>query len=391
MDKFIKLLLETENTVILPGFGAIVVENENTGKLMFNEYLKFNDGKLDDTIVANSNMDIQEAQNYVAKYVREIQMQIGKGESYDIYQLGKFFKTEDGSIEFEGNKIGGRKAQDEVQGPSPTPETPKTAVEQKEIVSLEESVEEQSVSSIFEKKEIPTEIKSESADEKPLHQTESKEAIPQPTEEKNEAIVEKKSSSEESDEAQNQPEKAQKKKRGVLFYIILLLLVLVIGGGVFVALNYEEVRTYMGWNDIEKPSESKVIADISGEEDGEQRDSENESENEEGSGEQRENEEENENENENERGEQVVEQRPVAVSQGQGGRFHIIVGSFGDANNANRFVDELKSNGHNASVAGERNGLQLVSVASFNNRQEANNAKSNYQQISSSAWVYEAK
>lgn len=361
MDKFIKLLLETENTVILPGFGAIVVENENTGKLMFNEYLKFNDGKLDNAIVANSNMDVQEAQNYVAKYVREIQMQIDKGESYDIYQLGKFYKSEDGAIEFEGNKSGLTETIQEIAGPSPT-SFPLEGDKVEEVVEVVESdfIEEEQQAEIEEESITPA--------------VENTESAPADVAAGNQEI-DSKSGAEEINETspakrKNVKQKSPKKRKGALFYVIILLLLLLIGGGVFVGLNYEEVRTYMGWNDIQKPEGNKVLEE---------------------SVEQSEREVESERGVESQSEEKVVAQKPVAVSQGQGGRFHIIVGSFGDANNANRFVADLKADGHNASIAGERNGLQLVSVASFNGRQEANNAKSNYQQINASAWVYEAK
>ncbi|MCC5922856.1 MAG: SPOR domain-containing protein [Crocinitomicaceae bacterium] len=381
MDKFIKLLLETENTVILPGFGAIVVENENTGKLMFNEYLKFNDGKLDNAIVANSNMDVQEAQNYVAKYVREIQMQIDKGESYDIYQLGKFYKSEDGAIEFEGNKSGLTETIQEIAGPSPT-SFPLEGDKVEEVVEVVESdfIEEEQQAEIEEESITPA--------------VENTESAPADVAAGNQEI-DSKSGAEEINETspakrKNVKQKSPKKRKGALFFVIILLLLLLIGGGVFVGLNYEEVRTYMGWNDIQKPEGNKVL-----EESVEQSEREVESEGE--GGVESEDVEQSEREVESERGvesqseEKVVAPKPVAVSQGQGGRFHIIVGSFGDANNANRFVADLNADGHNASVAGERNGLQLVSVASFNGRQEANNAKSNYQQINASAWVYEAK
>lgn len=383
MDKFIKLLLETENTVILPGFGAIVVENENTGKLMFNEYLKFNDGKLDNAIVANSNMDVQEAQNYVAKYVREIQMQIDKGESYDIYQLGKFYKSEDGAIEFEGNKSGLTETIQEIAGPSPT-SFPLEGDKVEEVVEVVESdfIEEEQQAEIEEESITPA--------------VENTESAPADVAAGNQEI-DSKSGAEEINETspakrKNVKQKSPKKRKGALFFVIILLLLLLIGGGVFVGLNYEEVRTYMGWNDIQKPEgigvererevESGVERGVESEE-VEQSERIEQSEGERESGEQSERGVESE--------EKEVAPKPVAVSQGQGGRFHIIVGSFGDANNANRFVADLNADGHNASVAGERNGLQLVSVASFNGRQEANNAKSNYQQINASAWVYEAK
>src|SRR5690554_4290957 len=103
MDKYIKQLLELYSKIILPQFGAIVVENEETGELMFNEYLSYDDGKLSELIEKESNMDLQEAQNMVAKFVRDLQLQLDKGETYSIFQLGEFSKNKDDEFTFKGN------------------------------------------------------------------------------------------------------------------------------------------------------------------------------------------------------------------------------------------------------------------------------------------------
>src|SRR5690554_2676600 len=103
MDKYIKQLLEVYSKIILPQFGAIVIEDEETGELMFNEYLTYDDGKLSELIEKESNMDIQEAKNLVAKFVRELQAQLDKGETYAIFQLGEFSKSKDGEVIFNGN------------------------------------------------------------------------------------------------------------------------------------------------------------------------------------------------------------------------------------------------------------------------------------------------
>jgi hypothetical protein len=101
MNKYLIEILKLQNSVILPGLGALMIPSQKTGKVFFNQHLKFNDGSLARYLAENEGVELQEAQNKVAKFVREIEAQIGKGEAYDMFEFGKFFKDETGDIKFE--------------------------------------------------------------------------------------------------------------------------------------------------------------------------------------------------------------------------------------------------------------------------------------------------
>jgi cell division protein FtsN len=101
MDKYLLHLLKEIKTIIIPGLGALTLTNEEKGEVLFMPYLKFDDGKLTTHISECEGITHQEAHNFVAKCVREIEATLNRGERYDIYQFGRFFKKADGTIAFE--------------------------------------------------------------------------------------------------------------------------------------------------------------------------------------------------------------------------------------------------------------------------------------------------
>lgn len=107
MNKYLIEILKIQNSIILPGFGALMVASAKTGKIVFNPLLKFNDGTLAKFIAEKEGIDEQAALNTIAKFVREIETELNKGNSYDVFQFGKFFKDKDGKIDFtmEGEGI----------------------------------------------------------------------------------------------------------------------------------------------------------------------------------------------------------------------------------------------------------------------------------------------
>jgi nucleoid DNA-binding protein len=107
MNKYLIELIKLQTSVILPGFGSLMIGNSKTGKIVFNPLLKFNDGALAKYIAQKEGIDQQNAQNQIAKFVREIEAELGKGNSFGIFQLGKFVKNEKGEVEFihEGDAI----------------------------------------------------------------------------------------------------------------------------------------------------------------------------------------------------------------------------------------------------------------------------------------------
>ncbi len=100
MNNYLLQLLNETKTIIIPGLGALTVTNEATGEIMFMSYLKFDDGTLAKHIADKEGMELNDAKNLIAKFVREVQAEIDKGSTYDMYQFGKFLK-EDGEVAFE--------------------------------------------------------------------------------------------------------------------------------------------------------------------------------------------------------------------------------------------------------------------------------------------------
>ena len=100
MNNYLLQLLKEAKTLIIPGLGALTVTNESTGEILFMPYLKFDDGTLAKHIASKENMEINDATNLISKFVREVTLELDKGNSYDMYQFGRFVKV-DGEIAFE--------------------------------------------------------------------------------------------------------------------------------------------------------------------------------------------------------------------------------------------------------------------------------------------------
>lgn len=100
MDKYLLKILHEVNTIIIPGLGALTVTNHKTGEIMFMSYLKHDDGNLAKHIAEKEGISENDAKNLIAKYVREILAKLDTGDTYDMYQFGRFIKI-NGEIDFE--------------------------------------------------------------------------------------------------------------------------------------------------------------------------------------------------------------------------------------------------------------------------------------------------
>lgn len=419
MDKYLKLLLELENTIIIPGLGALMVTSDNTKDLMFNEYLKFNDGKLDKFITENSTMDEQEAKNFVAKYVREIQAKIDIGESYDMFEFGSFAKDKEGKVQFlpwdpnsnaqtESNKdkeetnldnTEALKAQEEEEEKRRLEEKQKEAEKKAETerIAKKEREERERIA----QERINAELKAKEEKNKAEEERKRNVYIPPVTENKVETTTENtvstplepaavnptKSSDEEIKNPQDVEEK-KKKKRGGFFWFLLVLLILIAIGGVLVGLNYDKVKDYMGWNNpaiIEQPTpenvpENKVEELNEIEEDIDIIDSVALNEVEQNDTSQEEVQEiTNEETSEPETAEAVVTSST--------GNFHIVGGSFGNEANAQRLVEEMRNKGYDSKILGQFGSLTTVVIQSYSSKEEAQSALSKVREDVDGAYV----
>ena len=404
MDKFLKLLLETENTVIIPSFGAIVVENENSGKLMFNEYLTYNDGKLNQIILDNSTMNEQEAQNYIAKYVREVGITLDKGETYDIYELGSFSKDEDGKVEFTGNKHEFSPKNDteaSLEEPKPAAEEktkdlevnePIEQVEELESNISNEATKEEEVSS----KDVTNEVDAE--ENEPAESVKENTYIPpiDPSSNNEDNLLVENREDEKVAETTVPPVKTKSSK---LKYLILILLLVVGAGATFIGLNYDEVKSYMGWDKFDEANEVAQMNDASNEMDKEEvlTDEEPiESASDEVNGVLDEDQltEEKIQEDEIVEDAPAVEETPSnpeptsVKATATSGDFHLIAGTFSERANAEKLVLELQDKGLSAKIIGPFNNMHYVSAASFDSHESATTAAPGIRDQGISVWTY---
>ncbi len=428
MDKFLRQLLEQNDKVILPDFGAIVIEDKEQGNLMFNEYLKYNDGKLDELLVKKSNMDLQEAQNSVAKYVRDVQLELDKGESYDIYGLGSFSKNNDGEIEFEGSLNQESSTSNEPIATQNDDNTEHTKEKPSSDDQKNDTHEVSDTSSSKEKKE------SASSDTKPSTDEHQKDASAEKSSNsahkdvtskkankkdkvasKSKDASSKKSASEKKSKQKDtkkssagKKQKDKKRKTSPVLWVVLIIVILAGAGATYVYFNYDQVESYMGWDEFDDSAEgkNKKIAENSGDSQTEKDASEDEGQaskskdNAQPASKEDQSKSEDDNKGKDEADDQQNSKKTANESsdtknaassqfnQSSSGNYHLIAGTFKQLANAKGLVTNLKSKGLDAKIIGKLNGMHYVSAQSFPSSQAAKKAVITVRQKAPGAWIY---
>jgi len=412
MNQYLIELFETENTVIIPGFGALTMVNRASKELMFMSFMKHNDGSLENYISTKEGSDKDAAKAKIEAFVDEINFALNSGNSYTVAGIGQFFKDGAGDIQFNPitnvventdspissvvevpvdvepvkDEVVEAVASEEVIEPiveeaiveNPIIETPIAVEEVEPIVEADTVVvEEIEEPIILEKPIVQDEIKIASEEEQwkddldlpPLNYKPERPKKP---------ILEK--------------TKKDKKPRGGMSSLLLIALALLIfGGATYVGINYNDIKEKIPFLASKEPStfdKFKEKVGNSEEEDLEMEAAELEEEAIELKKEAAQLEEQPSVEEEKiepvqpkevaKPAAKVVEKPVVKVVSN--GNFtvdkslpiQIIVGSFGVEANAKRMVEKLTKQGFSAAIIGNSGGLFTVSAASFNSMEEYN-------------------
>jgi hypothetical protein len=424
MNQYLLSILKEANTIIIPGIGALTITNASTGEIMFMPYLKFDDGKLAQHISEKEGMDLNDAKNLIAKYVREIEAQLNIGESYDMYQFGCFVKNKDGEIEFKqwnGQKDGlnAEVVVDDSSRESEQETTTDTSIDTNEIV--EETIDE---APIIIAPEIDSELSDEEESILAIEETQetepeqeldttasstefvSEETItPRLTEIPQQTIPESAYTEEQqwNDDLDLPPinakierpkkpiiEKVQKdkKRKSPAKVIFLTLLFLLIGGGTTVILMRDQLGITIPFLSASKES-TEVKSTTS------TRSTTVEEETTTETTEIDETVEKPANETPVESG---VEEQSVSsssdmiqTSTGQIDRnkpYHIVGAAFTELSNAERYQKKLTVGGNSSVIIGKFDQLYIVSISSHSSQEEAKNALSEAKEISANAWIF---
>lgn len=431
----IQELLETTGRAIIPDVGCLSKGDDN--QIVFNSFLKFNDGKLVEQVMKNENLDENQATEKVMSWAKDVQNQVLAGSDFYLGELGRFFLEGKDDLGFDREKVG--------------------AVEKVERV---ERVEEVEIVEDIEKEEIAEDITSSEVDENPDETLESEDEsvknvddFPQlknvytpPIEEENNTslddILKKTSNPEnereaaaeesvpneekvawiESVEAHDEeevivPEIAAEqttsseksseeitvtRKRSPFFYINIVLLILIVGLGAFAFMYADEVSEWLG---ISSPKTENVKDSLPEQEQNAAENFETDSISEiEDATDSASQEPSFEQEipvapevTELEKPKEVIQPIPDPMPSNNipavasGGDFHIIVGKFAIKENADRLVQKIRNAGYDGKILRSTSTGHTVSFHTYPTLQDASNAVSKAKDITGTGAYVEHK
>lgn len=387
MEKYINQILEKNNRVIVPDFGAFIVKQRKPLTIVFNEFLQYNDGMLVDTISKIEDLDREKAKDKVDAFVKSVVAKLDKGQKYPLEKLGTLVKSSSGKISLEGSdektaakakpaaktaKIEEAKVQEEKKTQS------EKAKAQEDIKAKEENVKKEQ-----EKKE-KAELEKKSQDEKEKQEQDKKaeeEKLKQEQEKKDQAEkerLEREKRAEEKVRAQHaekrassssvhdysiQPSSSKKagysekktSKRNILVWVIVIVLI----NGILVTgyfMYNKDLPNFFKNAD----SEELLIEDMTIEEDNYVTESYEEA-------------------DEPTIVEEVVpeknimpEEKPTKKQIQSGTRYYVVAGAFSIEQNADNLVIELTKKGYNSEKFGKIGRLHAVSYGVFSSKSEAN-------------------
>ena len=427
MNNYLLQLLKEVKTLIIPGLGALTVTNEATGEILFMPYLKFDDGTLAKHIASKEGIEQNDASNMISKFVREVTAELDKGNSYDMYQFGRFVKI-DGEIAFEawsaGN--GGQQTAPEAPKQEPVVEKPVEPIKEEQKVEIKPLEETPKPVEPKVEKIVPPVV-----DEKPKEQEPSKEVpkvekivppvveTPKTVEPKKEPVKQEAKKEPVKKEKPVKVQKAPKEKRktSVFSYILWGFLVLVLGAGTFIAIQFDSLK-----------KDFPILADLAGENDDAAKGSEEVKQLEEDPDANTDSAESEpipedqvqivedqlpaekpaeepkktvtpapKKETPKPKTEITVNKKPVTKPKPQNTgstasfdgskHFHIIAGSFGSEANANRLAGKLQAKGFGEASVTMNGGMYRVSVKGFATLNEATAEAASIQSSVPGAWV----
>lgn len=115
LSKYIKELIENNNRIIIPDFGAFMVQTSAQGKqISFNDFLKFNDGLLINQIIKTEKISKNEATDKVKDFIKSIEKSFGEKKAYELNEIGFLYRDDHGNIKFSVDKPAGKNTEKSV-------------------------------------------------------------------------------------------------------------------------------------------------------------------------------------------------------------------------------------------------------------------------------------
>lgn len=100
ITKYIHELLSVHDRVIIPGFGAFLKSKGKVSNLIFNEFIKFNDGQLTNYTADKENISVNQAADIIDEEVKKIKDDLNNGKKIEIEKLGLLYIDDQNRIRF---------------------------------------------------------------------------------------------------------------------------------------------------------------------------------------------------------------------------------------------------------------------------------------------------
>ena len=408
MENYILQILESNSRVIIPEFGAFIIKQKNPLTIIFNEFLQYNDGMLVDVISKKEGIDRDSAKQKIDDFVGKLNAELNSTGQYTLPGIGVVTKNTSGKISLE--KEGPKKT--DTKEPKPDANTGKKPVQAKEtkkaVPKIITDIKEEPIEIVTEepKKEIKVEKKAESqpkveektkVDKEPPKTGEKKPEksviSPKPAENKPETekpersveleVTPKKVTEEKKTEKTvyepkyptTSSPKTENNTRSRTRLIIWLIIIIIVNGALIGYFIYSEEISSLFHKKSNAVTEEELI---------------------------QENQLQPEIEPSEENFEDMVpaetieepvnEIKNVQKPVQSGTRFYVVAGVFGDENNADNLVIELRKKGFNAEKFGKIGKLHAVSYNVYSTKAEADRELRRIQnEIDPEAWIKEVK
>lgn len=388
--QFLKELIENNARVILPEFGAFLVKDDGTGvfkpqNVTFSPFLRYNDGMVEEQLATKLKLSKDQAKEKLESFIEMLKSELQSKKIFVIQGLGSLQIDSRGSIQFSTlqSASSAAKASPKPAAPSPPEAKPKPAepkAEKPKPAKPAEPILPKSKEPVKKAEEQP-----KAAEPKPKA-TEETPPPPAPIEEPKPVAPK---------QPKPTPMPKQKSSSGagkaILFGTLIGIGVVVVAAsgwylydkGVFSSKKKEKVV----------PTAERVATEPSDQQKQDQQKGKFEDEFEQLSAEMDESNDVTRSEQTAKPAEKKISKSPttteprLSIPVTQEGMFHIVAGSFRNAEYAEKFSRDMQSLGYNSKVIIQPTGMHAVTLGSFLTRQQAVDSMNVWKQKNPNIWI----
>jgi nucleoid DNA-binding protein len=272
MNKLILNLLKENGRLIIPDFGALIVKQKAPFKVIFNEFLQYNDGALIAALSDQEKISQEEAAAKIKQLTAEFNKKLNAGEQIKLPKIGLLSKSQTGKITLSDppeNEI--KKTEKENEGTNIPEENPEEKVKNDIEFEIQEEPEKEETKETEQQEPIKKEpIKEpETRLAQPEKKITTQEPVKKQTEQSKTPPVPKsgptKTTTPDPQGRQTPPiteyynNEPQRNWTSIILWIVVII---VVNGAIFGFFFFgDEIKTFLGKNKSEMVSDDEKLSD----------------------------------------------------------------------------------------------------------------------------------